>query len=208
MHKYKNTTTKYTNTQVQHTKKCQKDPTYGIFLKRKLFKDIKNYIPLCRTNKYTNAQIQHMTKCQKDPTCGIFMKRGFSELSVYRQCIISASSAHYQCIISVSSVHHQRIISASSAHQQCIIAQYSLLSWAQFTVVLFTKTHCISYTKPNKISQLQVCWKFSEESSEEEDPRLKPCQSICWKPAENERWPWVGNIICSRHIHYSMNTYI
>ena len=91
MHKYKNTTTKYTNTQVQHTKKCQKDPTYGIFLKRKLFKDIKNYIPLCRTNKYTNAQIQHMTKCQKDPTCGIFLKRGFSELSVYRQCIISAS---------------------------------------------------------------------------------------------------------------------
>ena len=75
MHKYKNTTTKYTNTQVQHTKKCQKDPTYGIFLKRKLFKDIKNYNPMCQTHKYTNAQVQHMTKCQKDPTCGIFVKR-------------------------------------------------------------------------------------------------------------------------------------
>ena len=63
--------------------KCQKDPTCGIFMKRGLFKDIKNYIPMCRTHKYkntnteyTNTQIQHMTKCQKDPTCGIFLKRG------------------------------------------------------------------------------------------------------------------------------------
>merc|ERR1712110_263927 len=81
IHKYK-----YTNTQIQHMKKCQKDPTCGIFLKRGLFKDIKNDIPMCRTHKYkntntqihkyTNTQIQHMTKCQKDPTCGIFLKRG------------------------------------------------------------------------------------------------------------------------------------
>ena len=39
--KYKNT-----NTQIQHMTKCQKDPTYGIFVKRGLFKDIKNYIPI------------------------------------------------------------------------------------------------------------------------------------------------------------------
>ena len=63
--------------------KCQRDPTCGIFLKRGLFKDIKTFIPMCRTHKYkitntkyTNTQIQHMTKCQKDTTCGIFLKRG------------------------------------------------------------------------------------------------------------------------------------
>ena len=48
----KNTNTKYTNTQIQHTTKCQKDPTCGIFLKRGLFKDLKNYIPKCQTHKY------------------------------------------------------------------------------------------------------------------------------------------------------------
>ena len=63
--------------------KCQRDQTCGIFLKRGLFKDIKKFIPMCRTHqykitntKYTNTQIQHMTKCQKDTTCGIFLKRG------------------------------------------------------------------------------------------------------------------------------------
>ena len=63
--------------------KCQRDPACGIFMKRGLIKDIKNYIPMCRTHKYKNTntkytktQIQHMTKCQKDPTCGIFLKRG------------------------------------------------------------------------------------------------------------------------------------
>ena len=41
-HKYK-----YTNTQIQHMTKCLKDPTCGIlFLKRGLFKDIKNHIQL------------------------------------------------------------------------------------------------------------------------------------------------------------------
>ena len=40
--------------------KCQKDTTYGIFLKRGLFKGIKNDIPMCQTRKYTitNTQIQ------------------------------------------------------------------------------------------------------------------------------------------------------
>ena len=66
--------------------KCQKDPTCGRFLKRGFFRDIKNFIHMCRTHKYkntntkyTNTQIQHMTKCQKDPRCGIFLKRGFFE---------------------------------------------------------------------------------------------------------------------------------
>merc|ERR1711888_79634 len=107
---------KYTNTQIQHMRKCQKDPTCGIFLKRGLFKDIKNDITMCRTHKYKNTktQIKHMTKCQKDPTCGIFLKRGFSEPYMYHLCIVS--------------MHHQRIISASSAHHQRIIALCSLLS--------------------------------------------------------------------------------
>ena len=37
---------KYTNTQIQHILKCQEDPTCGIFLKRGLFKDIENHIPI------------------------------------------------------------------------------------------------------------------------------------------------------------------
>ena len=49
---------KYTNTQIQHMTKCQKDPTCGIFLKRGLFKDIKNDIPMCRTHKYKNTKTQ------------------------------------------------------------------------------------------------------------------------------------------------------
>ena len=81
-----NTMTKTQNTQTQHMAKCQKDPTYGIFLKRGLFKGNQNDSPMCQTrkykntntliHKYTNTQIQHMAKCQSDPTCGIFLKRG------------------------------------------------------------------------------------------------------------------------------------
>ena len=59
--KYKNTNTqihKYTNTQIQHITKCQKDPTCGIFLKRGLFKGIKNDIPMYQTRKYKNANTQ------------------------------------------------------------------------------------------------------------------------------------------------------
>ena len=82
---------KYTNTQIQHVTECQKDQTCGIFLKRGLFKDVKNDIPMCQTRnhkrtnkKYTNTQIQHMTKCQKDLTCGIFLKRGlFKDIKNY-----------------------------------------------------------------------------------------------------------------------------
>ena len=47
--KYKNTNTqihKHTNRQIQHMTKCQKNPTCGISLKRGLFKDIKNYVPM------------------------------------------------------------------------------------------------------------------------------------------------------------------
>ena len=65
LHKYKykntntkNTNTKYTNTQIQHMTKCHKHWTYGIFLKRGLFKDIKNYNPMCQTHKYKNTNTQ------------------------------------------------------------------------------------------------------------------------------------------------------
>ena len=47
---------KYTNTQIQHMTKCQKDPTCAIFLKRGLFKDIKNDISLCQTIQNTNTK--------------------------------------------------------------------------------------------------------------------------------------------------------
>ena len=64
---------KYTNTQIQHKTKCQKDPTCGIFLKRGLFKDIKNDIPMCQTrkykihiHKYTNTQIHKYTNTAYD----------------------------------------------------------------------------------------------------------------------------------------------
>ena len=90
IHKYK-----YINTQIQHMMKCQKDPPSGIFFKTGLFKDIKNDIPMCPTQKYkykyTNKHIQHMKKCQIDPAYGIFLKRGFSPLSLFHLCIVSAS---------------------------------------------------------------------------------------------------------------------
>ena len=38
--------------------KCQKDPTLGTFLKRGLFKDIKNDTLLCQTHKYPNTDTQ------------------------------------------------------------------------------------------------------------------------------------------------------
>ena len=55
LQKYKYKIHKDTNTQKQHKTKCQKDRTCGIFFKRALFKDIKNYIPMCRTHKYKNT---------------------------------------------------------------------------------------------------------------------------------------------------------
>ena len=74
IHKYK-----YTNTQIQHMMKYQKDPICGIFLKRGLFKGYQNDTPMCQTCKYkknTHIQKYSMIKCQKHPTCGIFLKRG------------------------------------------------------------------------------------------------------------------------------------
>ena len=47
---YTNTQTqihKDTKTHIQHMTKCQKDPACAIFLKRGLFKDIKNSISMC-----------------------------------------------------------------------------------------------------------------------------------------------------------------
>ena len=67
--------------------KYQKDPIGGIFLKRGLFKGIKNDTLMCQTCKYTNTQIEHITKCQKDPTCGKFLKRGlFKDLKIMFPC--------------------------------------------------------------------------------------------------------------------------
>ena len=47
---------KYTNTQMQHIMNCQKHPTCAIFLKRGLFKDIKNFIFMCQTCKHQNTK--------------------------------------------------------------------------------------------------------------------------------------------------------
>ena len=58
---YKNTQIqihKYTNTQIKHMTKYQKDPTCWIFLKRGLFKDIKNDISINQTCKYKNTNTQ------------------------------------------------------------------------------------------------------------------------------------------------------
>ena len=52
------TNIKIQNTQIQHMTKCQIDPTCGIFLKRGLLKDMKNYIPMCQTRKYRNTNTQ------------------------------------------------------------------------------------------------------------------------------------------------------
>ena len=39
--------------------KFQKDPPCGIFLKRRLFKDVKNDIPMCQKRKYKNTNTQY-----------------------------------------------------------------------------------------------------------------------------------------------------
>ena len=39
--------------------KCQKDPICGIFLKRGMFKDIKNDIAMCQTPKYKNTNLEY-----------------------------------------------------------------------------------------------------------------------------------------------------
>ena len=73
--KHKNTKyTKYTNTAYD---KVAKKTTCGIFLKRELFKNIKNNILMCQmqNTKIQNTQIQHMTKWQKPPTCSVFIKK-------------------------------------------------------------------------------------------------------------------------------------
>ena len=43
---------KNTNAQIHHMARCQKDTTCGIILKRGLFRDIRNDIPISRTHKY------------------------------------------------------------------------------------------------------------------------------------------------------------
>ena len=81
IHKYK-----YTNTQIQHMTKCQKDSTCGIFLDRGLFKDIKNHIPMCWTHKYknTNTQLHKYSiirSARKTQHVVYFWKEDFSRIS-------------------------------------------------------------------------------------------------------------------------------
>ena len=44
--------------------KCQKDPICGIFLKRGLFKDIKNDIPMSQIGEYKNTNLR-LTNAKK-----------------------------------------------------------------------------------------------------------------------------------------------
>ena len=69
-----------TNTQIQHMKKCQKDPICGIFLKWGLFKNIKNYIAMCQTPKYKNTNLEYTNTAyeempERSNMCYIFEKR-------------------------------------------------------------------------------------------------------------------------------------
>ena len=76
----------YTNTQIRHMAKCQKDPTCGIFLKRGLIRDTNYDVHMSQTRKYknTNTQIRKYTNTvwsdlQKDATIAIFFKRKWYE---------------------------------------------------------------------------------------------------------------------------------
>ena len=86
--------TQIQNTQIQHIMKCQKHPTYGIFLKRGLFKDITNDIPICQTGKYKNASTQiHKYRAYNkmtEKTCGIFLKQLYNSSNM-----INAESAQF-----------------------------------------------------------------------------------------------------------------
>ena len=66
-----NTNIQIQNTQIQRITKCQKHPTCGIFLKRGLFKDMKNYIPKCQTHKYKIHKYTN-TACDKVNCFGIY----------------------------------------------------------------------------------------------------------------------------------------
>ena len=79
--------------------KCQKDPTCAIFLKRVLFKDITNDIPICQTGKYKNASTQiHKYRAYNkmtEKTCGIFLKQLYNSSNM-----INAESAQFTRSIS------------------------------------------------------------------------------------------------------------
>ena len=90
IHKYK-----YTNTQIQHITKCQKDPTCGIFLKRGLFRGIKNDIHMCQTRKYknTNTQIHKYTNIAYDEV----LERP-SMWYIFENRIIQGYQKWYSCV--------------------------------------------------------------------------------------------------------------
>ena len=121
--------------------KCQKDPTCAIFLKRGLFKDIKNDISMCQTCKYKiqiqNTQIQHITKCQKHPTYGIFLKQLYNSSNM-----INAESAQFtrsSClrISKITFLCAKRIITKIQI-QNTQIHKYSILRSTR-------KTHHVAY---------------------------------------------------------------
>ena len=61
--------------------KCQKDPTSGIFLKRGLFKGIKNYILMCKTSKYKNTNTKIHTYNKWWSAWKNFLKEDCSRIS-------------------------------------------------------------------------------------------------------------------------------
>ena len=123
-------------------RRCQNDPTCGIFLRRELFKDIKNDIPMSQTfkynntntqaHKYTNRQIHHMTRYQKGPTCGIFLKRGLfedikngipiSQICKYKFLILIV------CLIKILKCHR------SEPEQAILRSSIWFISWCQHRV--------------------------------------------------------------------------
>ena len=50
---------KNTNTQIQRVTKCQKDPTCGIFWKRRLQQGIKSDVPMCQPLIYKNTNTKY-----------------------------------------------------------------------------------------------------------------------------------------------------
>ena len=67
---FRNTNTNAnTNTQIQLVMKCQKDPTYAIFLNSWWFNDVKNYITKCSIYKYRNANANTNTQSRWKSPC-------------------------------------------------------------------------------------------------------------------------------------------
>ena len=73
---------KYTNTQIQLMTKCQKYPTYAIFLNSWSFKGVKNDIPKCSIHKYRNTDKQTFARSTKVDWSSYFHILGFQVLLI------------------------------------------------------------------------------------------------------------------------------